>query len=247
MDIIKKIVVYAVLAVQLLYETVKFTFSKILKCIRTIIYYNVRLGKFIYRTVLHVLNLIYYYIKSTIKFSLLCVIACYASWKMYEYRVEELKNSIPSAPAPEPLQTIFNNVAKVTDVSNRVPPLYMSKSKESPITVNAFTTGNGVYFTQGAYLFLSDNEKALVIGHEIAHVILHHTDNEYYMFVDAASNENELMADNLGAVWAHKAGYDVCKGREVFKQFYEWDGNSLNASHPPNLFRYDNLAHWCYK
>lgn len=147
--------------------------------------------------------------------------------------------------APDELQEIFDNVARVTEVTNRIPPLGIWSSMESLIIVNAFTTGQGVYFTFLADQILSKDEKAMILGHEMAHVILHHTDNEFQTFVNHYSSEDELMADNVGASWADKAGYDVCKGREAFLKFYLWGGNSLNATHPPNTLRYENLAHYC--
>lgn len=190
-------------------------------------------------------------IKLTIKYSILTIMTVtvslgisYGLWKAWDYNLNKLKQ-VPATQAPKDLQEIFMNVARVTEVSDRIPPFGMYASLESYMTVNAFTTGQGIYFTFLADKVLTPDEKALVIGHEMAHVVLHHTDNSFDTFVTSWSNENELMADNVGAHWAHKAGYDVCKGREVFMKFYLWGGNSLNASHPPNTIRYNNLQHYC--
>lgn len=169
----------------------------------------------------------------------------YGLWKTWEYNYDKLVSQVEGAQASKSLLIIWSNLAKITDVTDRVPPIMMWANMQSLTTVNAFTTGKGIYVTYVLDAVLNDDEKALVIGHEIAHGILHHTDIAFDMFVTSWSNENELMADNLGAVWAHKAGYDVCKGREVFKKFYDWSGNSLNGSHPPNLMRYENLEHYC--
>ena len=178
----------------------------------------------------------------TILVSFGIVVGC---WKIWVYNMDKIKADIPSAAAPEELIVIHHNISNATDVTNRVPPLRMLATIDSVLSVNAFTTGQGIYFTYAADAVLNTDEKALIMGHEIAHVILHHTDAEYDMLVNNTHNEDELMADNLGAVWADKAGYDVCAGREVFKKFYQWGGNSLNAVHPPNMYRYDNLAHYC--
>lgn len=169
----------------------------------------------------------------------------YMCWKIWDYNLTKIKAEIPAVAAPKDLQEIFDNVARVTEVTDRIPPLGMFAGMESYVTVNAFTTGQGVYVTFLADSVLTPDEKAVVLGHEMAHVILHHTDNAFEMFVDSHSNENELMADNVGASWADKAGYDVCKGREAFMKFYLWGGNSLNGDHPPNTMRYENLAHYC--
>lgn len=169
----------------------------------------------------------------------------YGLWKTWEYNYDKLVSQVEGARPSDSILLIWSNLAKVTDVTDRVPPIMMWANIQSLMTVNAFTTGQGIYVTYVLDNVLNDDEKALVIGHEIAHGILHHTDSSFQLFVDSYSNENELMADNLGATWAHKAGYDVCKGREVFKKFYDWSGNSLNGSHPPNLMRYENLEHYC--
>lgn len=169
----------------------------------------------------------------------------YMCWKIWDNSLEKLKTDVPADVAPKEVQQIYNNIARVTEVSNRVPPFRMYADLSSYLEINAFTTGKGVYLTYLADKVLTKDEKAVVLGHEIAHVILHHTDSAYDMFVTGWSNENELMADNVGASWADKAGYNVCKGREVFLKFYLWGGNSLNAEHPPNTLRYENLAHYC--
>lgn len=184
------------------------------------------------------------YARLTILVLTVSLTVCYGLWRIWDHNLDLLKE-VPAVRAPQELQSIYDDIARVTDVSNRVPPLGMLKTLSSFTDVSAFTTGKVVYFTFKADMVLNNDEKALVMGHEIAHVILHHTDNAFSTFVSSYSNENELMADNVGASWADKAGYNVCKGREVFLKFYLWGGNSMNSSHPPNLLRYENLAHYC--
>jgi len=190
-------------------------------------------------------RIFYKYVKMAVLITIVSFVVVAGIWEIWLYNMEKIKYNVPSVPATPTLLSIHSKIAKVTDVSNRVPPIAMLATMDSFFEVNAFTTGKGVYFTFKADNALTEDEKALIMGHEIAHVILHHTDTEYQTFVYRQSNEDELMADNLGATWAHKAGYDVCKGREIFNKFYEWGGNSLNASHPPNTYRYENLAHYC--
>lgn len=185
------------------------------------------------------------YVLYTISALTLSIIVAGEVWLIWDYNLSKLKvQGIESIEPGDELETIHSKIQNVTEVSNRVPPIWRVGGISSLIQVNAFTNGHGVYFTIAADMILSKDEKALIMGHEIAHVILHHTDNEY-IFIRNHSNEDELMADNLGAVWASKAGYNVCRGREVFLKFYEWSGNSLNGSHPPNKYRYDNLQHYC--
>lgn len=200
----------------------------------------------LYRLTKYLIKLTIKYTRMTVLMVGISLLISYGLWKIWDYNLDRLKQ-VPAAQAPKDLQEIFSNIARVTEVTDRVPPLGMWADMESYMTVNAFTTGQGIYFTYVANQVLTEDEKALVMGHEIAHVILHHTDNAFDTFVSSYSNENELMADNVGAHWAHKAGYDVCKGREVFMKFYQWGGNSLNSSHPPNTIRYQNLEHYCNK
>lgn len=193
---------------------------------------------------LYVYNKIIKYTKASIQITAVSFIVVFMCWKIWDANLNNMK-MVAAERAPDELQEIFDNVARVTEVTNRIPPLGIWSSMESLIIVNAFTTGQGVYFTFLADQILSKDEKAMILGHEMAHVILHHTDNEFQTFVNHYSSEDELMADNVGASWADKAGYDVCKGREAFLKFYLWGGNSLNATHPPNTLRYENLAHYC--
>lgn len=197
------------------------------------------------KVICFVYNTVIKYLKMSLVILAVSLTVSYMCYKIYDINLTKLKNSVPASQPPEEIQEIFNNVARVTEVTNKIPPLAMLDDISSLMTINAFTTGHGIYITVLADKLLTTDEKALVLGHEMAHVILHHTDNAFEFFVDSQSNENELMADNLGATWADKAGYNVCKGREAFLKFYREGGNSLNADHPPNTLRYDNLAHYC--
>jgi Zn-dependent protease with chaperone function len=204
------------------------------------------IAKWIVILITKLIKLIIYYICASIGMMGFSFAIVYMCWKIYDYDLNKLKQ-VSTTKASQELQDIFNNVARITEVTDRIPPLGMWASMQSFMTVNAFTTGEGVYVTYLANSILTTDEKALVLGHEMAHVILHHTDNAFGTFVSSYSSENELMADNLGATWADKAGYNVCKGREVFMKFYLWEGNSLNGDHPPNTLRYENLEHYCHK
>jgi Zn-dependent protease with chaperone function len=201
--------------------------------------------KWIYRLIKSGINLVLKYISLTLLTLGVSFLIVISLWKIWDHNLTKLMQDVPGTAPSKTIQEIFGNIARVTEVTNRVPPVGMYAGLESYVTVNAFTNGYAIYFTMLADKVLNEDEKALIMGHEIAHVILHHTDNEYQTFLTHWSNEDELMADNVGAHWAHKAGYDVCKGREVFMKFYQWGGNSLNATHPPNTIRYQNLEHYC--
>lgn len=45
----------------------------------------------------------------------------------------------------------------------------------------------------------------------------------------------------MGAVYMMKAGYDVCKGRELFKHWLDARGDYLDGDHPNYAYRYNEL------
>jgi len=189
-----------------------------------------------------VLNCLYY-LRSAVLLTLASAAIGYVCWTIYDENLTKIKVETYECGEVFPeVSEIYVKVKSVTEVSNRVPKLCAWTGMYSLMSVNAFTTGHGIYMSYASMMSLSTDELALIIGHEMAHGILHHTDNEYKVFIDNHSNEDELMADNMGAFWANKAGYNVCKGRELFKKFGD---NSLNGSHPPNRYRYENLEHYC--
>lgn len=84
--------------------------------------------------------------------------------------------------------------------------------------VNGQGVNGLIIFTRGAVTQLSDDEFALLAGHEIAHWYLGHTE---------ASPEAELAADRLGAQLACRAGYDPAKGITLFRHLHQ------SRVHPP--------------
>jgi len=115
-------------------------------------------------------------------------------------------------------------------------PLYIAVGTEE----NAYNDGKQVVIYTGLLDSLNDDEIAFVLGHEIAHGMLEHLGK-----LQANSAEesavHEANADKLGAVYALKAGYDVCKGREVFKHWENERGNALGQTHPDYAYRYSEL------
>jgi len=80
-------------------------------------------------------------------------------------------------------------------------------------TVNAFATHfgslTGTYVYGGLLdLFESDDELATILGHELAHLILKHTQMR-------TTQRNEADADYLGVYLAARAGFDVSKAIDV--------------------------------
>ncbi len=80
-------------------------------------------------------------------------------------------------------------------------------------TVNAFAAYygslTGTYVVGGLLdLFESDDELATILGHELAHLILKHTQTR-------TTQGNEADADYLGVYLAARAGFDVSKAIDV--------------------------------
>ncbi len=142
----------------------------------------------------------------------------------------------------EPSGNKFTN-AQVIDVYERLarnsgeqglPPLTILDTPE----INAWTDGVNITITTGILSVMeNENELALVLGHEMAHYINHDTLHD-----DLDSRQVEAHADKLGAFIMMRAGFDVCKGKEMFTVFKEQFGDSpVTSTHPDQAFRKDQL------
>lgn len=79
---------------------------------------------------------------------------------------------------------------------------------------------------------VNKDELALVLGHEIGHSKMW-----YYSRIYSNNHINEFAADWLGFEYMKRAGFDQCKGREIFKKF----SPGVSFSHPDPKDRYNNL------
>lgn len=138
-------------------------------------------------------------------------------------------------------------IHKVQQMYNRIQAQTGSRQTYVPLvvvdedTINAYTDGSVIVIYTGL-INSSDtwDEVALVLGHEIAHVNLGHLTN-FEIKSPGEMAVLEANADKLGAVYAMKAGYDVCKGREFFKRLRLSGGNYQGLDHPDYSYRYDEL------
>lgn len=141
------------------------------------------------------------------------------------------------------VEAIYKVVAAQTGLRDFILPFKISKSEE----INAYNDGTKIVINHGLIKSTNDDELALVIGHEIAHGLLGHLNQEppflvhYGMGINDAVSALEANADKMGAFYMMKAGYDICKGREIFHTWRKNDGNSIGYNHPNNSYRYDEL------
>ncbi len=73
--------------------------------------------------------------------------------------------------------------------------------------INGWSRGGAIAFTHKAATRLSDDEFALLAGHEIAH---------WYLGHQGSTRASEQAADRLGAELACRAGFDLVKGASLF-------------------------------
>ena len=134
----------------------------------------------------------------------------------------------------EHIQAIYHKLAVVTGRVNEVPPLLII---DQPI-LNAFAMTNQVVLYQGLIDFSKDDDEiALVLGHEISHVLLGHLGKLQATSVDEQA-VLESMADKMGAMYMMRAGYNICTAREMWKRLAEQYGDFLGGDHPNDAYRF---------
>jgi peptidase M48-like protein len=131
------------------------------------------------------------------------------------------------------VQAIYNQLA-INAGQQDVPPLIIVDSG----LINAWTDGQTVTITTGILnVFENDDELALVMAHEIAHAI-----NHDILHDDMDQSTVEAHADKLGAFIMMRAGFDICKGNQVFALFKRLFGDTSKAEdHPSQAYRLDQL------
>lgn len=156
--------------------------------------------------------------------------------------------SVKLSEAPLKYQIIYRRLVLASNQTNRSVPLYVIEDKWSDYVINAFATSNAIYITKG-YMKLLDNypdQIAFVLGHELAHVLLGHTEYKLWDTSRYSQSELELNADTYGAMLLMKAGFDVCKANQDHLNILSMFGNSVDSDHPTNILRYYNLLDVCY-
>ncbi len=131
------------------------------------------------------------------------------------------------------VQNVYDQLA-INAGQQDVPPLVILDDEQ----INAWTDGKQVVLTTGILKVLeNDDEMALVMAHEIAHAI-----NHDIMHDDIDQSTIEAHADKLGAFIMMRAGFDICKGNQVFAVFKRLFGDtSVAQDHPNFAYRLDQL------
>lgn len=156
--------------------------------------------------------------------------------------------SVYTPPDAERVRQIYNKLWAQTGQTQDKLPL---KIVELPVD-NAFNDGKQITIYTGLINHVhSDDEVALVLGHEIAHGtlgLLNETlpvNMHEGMGLNDYISELEANADKMGAVYMMKAGYNICKGRNLLKVWNDEDGNGIGQDHPANSFRWNELNIGC--
>jgi len=137
---------------------------------------------------------------------------------------------------------VYDNLILYT--GQTVPPLVIINN---PV-VNAWTDGLTITFTTGILHELkNEDEIANIMAHEIAHNMLAHTYDD-----DSVSTlkqiDKEAHADKVGVYLMLRAGYDVCKAKNVWLNFRESDIGEMAdpGDHPSYSYRYyQEQMPWC--
>lgn len=115
---------------------------------------------------------------------------------------------------------------------------YRVKLRYSSV-INAYATGSEIIVTSGMMDFASDDELALIIGHELAHNNLSHirkiVQNRILLLGLATySRKFESEADYAGLYYMARAGFDIDGAADFWRRYAELSVSSLvkPKSHP---------------
>lgn len=155
----------------------------------------------------------------------------------YYNKHHDNKTSTPPKWSKEVVGEIVRKVCAASGQCDKIPPV----SIVGMDIVNAYATKDQiVLFTGLLDKMKTEDEIALVVGHEMSHVLLGHTvEGNILMYRDI--RVQELQADKYGAFLMMRAGYDICKGRNFMLMVLGLYGDVMDADHPDMAFRYNQL------
>lgn len=182
----------------------------------------------------------------------LCAFGLFVTGLVVSKSIEHVEQTSDKARALD----ICEKVKSITDVQARQIKCVYSPSK----AINAHASNNNgleIVIYQGMLDFVeSDDELAVVIGHELGHHMLGHLAMSKYHGIPhygykgspfLTSQYREAMADLLGIQLTTMAGYNPCKGADLWKRLVKLYGHSYHGSgtHPHKLARIYNYGLFC--
>lgn len=155
--------------------------------------------------------------------------------------------------AYERLQNVFDRVHSVTHYRNENWNVVLIPESG----FNAFTTGGTIIVVNKGLLdeIRSDDELAVIIGHEMGHITANHVfeASTYMMGAKVSGNKSiksqgfrdsftvgqETEADKIGILYAALAGYDPLAASQLWNRIYKKEGNNsaILGNHPINSER----------
>lgn len=164
-----------------------------------------------------------------ILYLLLVTTVLYTSYQLY--LIYQLSKHYEAPSSYE--SRIFYEILKNTGQQNNIQLVILNTNE-----INAFSLYKTIVITKGMLNLLGQNEDelALLLGHEIAHINLAHAWPSIL-----SSRDREAQADKLGAFYTLKSGYNVCKGRMLLVKLKFLFGDCADCSHPDNAYRYTQL------
>ncbi len=136
------------------------------------------------------------------------------------------------------VREIYQQIQVATGQSQDAEPLII----EEVGIENAYNDGFSVHVYRGLLdKTTSWDEVALILGHETAHGMLWHLRMPLGKMSDGQIDVLEANADKMGAFYMMKAGYNICKGRELFNYWAETHGDAQEQNHPTFSYRYAQL------
>lgn len=181
----------------------------------------------------------------TLSFSVLLFIFG-ALLSFYQWNEENVSPTILQIQKIQNVSKIYDKLRLYTGMPTV--PLVVQNSD----ILNAWTDGTNVTITTKMIDFLdNDDEIATVLGHEMAHVLLKHREVMSIEPTILSSVNIEAQADKMGAFITLRAGYDICKGRQMWVKLANYEdgdyADPFNYDHPSYAYRYETLSMpWCY-
>lgn len=138
---------------------------------------------------------------------------------------------------------IYNNLIKYTGISKENMPNFIIIQDDSTINAYQDSGNNTIAVYTGMIKFVSSkDELAGVIGHEIGHFMLEHSK----LNPDGDPNYQAILegnSDKFGIYLMLRAGYDVCKTKDLWDKLRDKEGDyEYNSDHPNYSYRYWELS-----